>query len=105
MENLDTLIQDKHLQMIKSTLPYLTPSRQRDMAMLVKFMELQRTMALFQNPVNNLRMCSEESSDEERPIQMLNAIREYCNDYEKETVDNLINFVQMFSTYETLFSQ
>jgi len=34
------------------------------MAMLVKFMELQRTMALFQNPVNNLRMCSEDSSDE-----------------------------------------
>lgn len=105
MENLDALIQDKHLQMIKSALPYLNPSRQKDMAMLVKFMELQRTMALFQNPSNNLRMCSEDSSEEERPVQMLNAIREYCSDYEKETVDNLINFVQMFSTYETLFSQ
>lgn len=105
MESLDNLIQDKHLQMIKSALPYLNPSRQRDMAMLAKFMELQRTMVLFQNPVNNLKMCSEESSDEERPVQMLIAIREYCNDYEKETVDNLINFVQMFSTYETLFSQ
>lgn len=105
MENLDALIQDNHLQMIKSALPYLDPSRQKDMAMLVKFMELQRTMALFQNPVNNLHMCSEDSPEEERPLQMLNAIREYCNDLEKETVDNLINFVQMLSTYEILFSQ
>ena len=105
MENLDTLIQDKHLQMIKSALPYLEPSHQKNIAMVVKFMELQRTMALFQNPVNNLRMCSEEGPEEERPLQMLTAIREYCTDSEKETVDNLINFVQMFSTYETLFSQ
>lgn len=105
MENLDTLIQDKHLQMIKSALPYLNPSRQKDMAMLVKFMELQRTMAFFQNPVNDLHMCSEDTPEEERPVQMLNAIREYCNDSEKETVDNLINFIQMFSTYETLFAQ
>lgn len=105
MENLDTLIQDKHLQMIKSALPYLDPSRQKDMAMMVKFMELQRTMALFQDPGNNLRMCSVDSSDEERPFHMLNAIREHCSDHEKETIDNLINFVQMFSAYETLFSQ
>lgn len=104
MEDLDTLIQDRHLQILKSALPYLNPSRQKDMAMMVKFMELQRTMALFQNPANNLRMCSEEEPEEERSLQMLTTIREYCNDYEKETVDNLINFVQMFSTYETLFT-
>ncbi len=104
MENLDTLVQDKHLQMIKSALPYLNPSHQKNIAMIVKFMELQRTMALFQNPANNLHMCSEEASDEERPLHMLNAIREYCTDTEKETVDSLINFVQMFSTYETLFT-
>lgn len=104
MENLDTLIRDKNLQMMKSALPYMAPSNQKNMAMLVKFMELQRTMILFQNPINDLHMCSEDSSPEERPVQMLSAIREFCNDYEKETVDNLINFMQMFSTYETLLA-
>lgn len=104
METFDTLIQDRHLEMIKAAIPYISYSRQKDMAMLVKFMELQRTMALFQNPVNNLRMCSEEEPEEEKPLQMLNAIREYCTDREKETIDSLINFVQMFSTYETLFT-
>lgn len=105
MENLDTLIQDKHLEMIKTALPYLNPPYQKNIAMIIKFMELQRTMVLFQNPANNLHMCSEEDSDEERPLQMLNAIRDYCTDYEKETVDSLINLFQMFSTYGTLLTQ
>ena len=40
----------------------------------------------------------------EDPVQMLSAIREYCTDREKEVIDNIIGFVQMFSTYGTLFS-
>ena len=103
METLDTLIQDRHLQMIKAAIPYLNSSRQKEMAMLVKFMELQRTAALFQIPENNLRMCSETENPEDLPIQMLGAIREYCTDKEKEMIDNMINFVQIFSTCETLF--
>ena len=102
MEAIDTLIQDRHLEMIKAAIPYLDNSRQKNMAMLVKFMELQRTMALFQNPRNDLKMCSEE--EREDPVQMLSAIREYCTDREKEVIDNIIGFVQMFSTYGTLFS-
>lgn len=102
MKAIDTLIQDRHLEMVKAAIPYLDNSRQKNMAMLVKFMELQRTMALFQNPENDLKMCSEE--EKEDPVQMLTAIREYCTDKEKEMIDNIINFVQMFSTYGTLFS-
>ena len=71
--------------------------------MLVKFLELQRTAALFQNPENNLRMCTEESG-EDAPVQMLTVIREYCTDKEKEMIDSMISFAQMFSTYGALFS-
>ncbi|MCI9175593.1 MAG: hypothetical protein HFH49_11755 [Lachnospiraceae bacterium] len=102
MEAIDTLIQDRHLEMIKAAIPYLDNSRQRNMAMLVKFMELQRTMALFQNSGNDLQMCSEEERKD--PVQMLTAIREYCTDREKEMIDSIISFAQMFSTYETLFT-
>ena len=104
MESIDTLIQDRHLEMLKAAIPYLTVSRQRNMAMMVKFMELQRTMVLFQNPENNLRMCSEDESDDETSVQMLTAIRNYCTDREKDMIDSIISFVQMFSTYETLFT-
>ncbi|MEY8390017.1 hypothetical protein D3Z36_14415 [Lachnospiraceae bacterium] len=104
MESIDTLIQDRHLQMLKAALPYLETSRQRTMAMMVKFMELQRTMALFEAPGNNLRMCSEDETQEDAPLQMLNAIREYCTEKEQEMIDNMMTFVQMFSTYGTLFT-
>lgn len=104
MESIDALIQDRHLDIIKAALPYLDNSRQGTMAMMVKFMELQRTVALFHTPGNNLRMCSEEEREEIGPFQMLNAIREYCTDAEKEMVDNFMTFFQMFSTYETLFT-
>ncbi|MEG0962489.1 MAG: hypothetical protein RSD28_04835 [Lachnospiraceae bacterium] len=105
MDTLDTLIQDNHLQMMKAALPYLDFSHQKEIAMIVKFMELQRTAELFQSPSNNLHMCSEEEDNQEEPqIQMLNAIRKYCTDKEKETVDTVINFVQIFSTYGTLFT-
>ena len=103
MEAIDTIIQDRHLEMMKAAIPYLDTPRQRNMAMLVKFMELQRTAALFQNPENNLRMCSEEETGE-APLQMLTAIREYCTEKEKEMIDNITSFIQMFSTYETLFT-
>ena len=96
MEAIDTLIQDRHLEMIKAAIPYLDNSRQKNMAMLVKFMEFQRTMALFQNPGNDLNMCSEEERKD--PVQMLTAIREYCTDKEKEMVDNIISFCLLYTS-------
>ena len=104
MESIDSLIQDRHLEMIKAALPYLDNSRQSMMAMMVKFMELQRTVALFNTPGNDLRMCSEEEREEIGPFQMLNAIREYCTEGEKEMVYNIRTVFQMCSTYEAGFA-
>ena len=103
MEAIDTLIQDRHLEMMKAAIPYLEAPRQKNIAMTVKLMELLRTMALFQNPENNLRMCSGEEGAEEAPVQMLSAIRDYCTDREKEMIDNALNFLQVFSSYGTAF--
>ena len=96
MESIDTLIQDRHLQMLKAALPYVDNSRQKSIAMMVKFMELQRTMALFESPENNLRMCSQEEDQSDAPLQMLNAIREYCTEKEQEKF--------LFCTKEKLIS-
>ena len=69
MEAIDTLIQDRHLEMMKAAIPYLEAPRQKNIAMTVKLMELLRTMALFQNPENNLRMCSGEEGAEEARLR------------------------------------
>lgn len=101
---LDTLIQDRQLQMMKAALPYINSSTQKSIAFFIKFMELQRTVSLFNNPENSLQMCSISENEEPRHLQMLNALREFCTEKEQEHIDMLVNYMQMFSAYETLFT-
>lgn len=100
----DDLIQDRQLQMLKAAIPYINNSNQRTMAFLVKFMELERTVSLFSSPQASLQICSVPEEEEPLPLQMLNTLREFCTEKEQETIDMLMNFVQMFSAYETLFT-
>ena len=105
---LDTLIQSRELQMLKAVVPYLQESRQKMFSMAIKMIELQRTMQLFdaesEMQAEELHICSNES-ESERMRHMLNALREYCTPKEQETIDTIINFFDMFSSYETLFNE
>ncbi len=102
--SLDSLVQDRQLQMLKAAVPYINNSNQKTMAFLIKFMELQRTMTLFNSAGPSLQMCAVQEDEEPLPLQMLNALREFCTEKEKETLDMLMSYVQMFSAYETLFT-
>lgn len=102
--SLDSLIQDRQLQMLKAAVPYINNPNQKTMAFLIKFMELQRTVTLFNNASPSLQMCAVPENEEPLPLQMLNALREFCTEKEQETLDMLMNYVQMFSAYETLFT-
>ena len=44
---LDTLIQNRPIQMLKAIVPYLYEPQQRMVSMMVRMIELQRTMQLF----------------------------------------------------------
>jgi hypothetical protein len=96
----DELIQDRQLQMLKAAVPYIS-GNQKSMAFMIKFMELQRTISLFDTN-STMQMCSVPESEEPRPLQMLCAMKDFCTETEQENINMLINFVQMFSTYETL---
>lgn len=104
---LDTLIQSRELQMMKAVIPYIEPPRQKMFSMVIKLIELQKTLQLFdsESQVENtqLRICSTQPASE-RMCQMLNALREYCTPKEQENIDLLINFFDMFSSCETLFT-
>lgn len=100
---LDTLVQDRQLQMLKTALPYMNNSSQKSIAFLIKYMELQRTVSLFNSPQASLQICSVPESEEPRPLQMLEALRDFFTEKEQETIDTLINYMQMFSACETLF--
>ena len=48
MEAIDTLIQDRHLEMIKAAIPYLDNSRQRNMAMLVSIIGFAQMFSTYE---------------------------------------------------------
>lgn len=101
---LDSLIQDRQLQMMKASLPYINNSAQKTMAFFIKFLELERTISIFNSSQATIQMCSLSDEEEPRSLQLLSALREFCTEQEKETIDTLMNYMQMFSAYETLFT-
>ena len=101
---IDDLVCDRQLLMLKAAIPYISGASQKTIDFLAKFMELRRTISLFNNPETSMQICSLPETEEPLPLQMLEAIRSYCTPQEQETIDMLQNYVQMFSAYETLFT-
>ena len=97
---LDTLIQNRPIQMLKAIVPYLYEPQQRMVSMMVRMIELQRTMQLFdaapEMQAQELRICSNESPTE-RTHQILNVLREYCTPQERDQIDMILNILDLTS--------
>ncbi len=96
LTDLDYLIGDHHLQMIKAALPYMQISQQRFLSLLVKGNELMRTMELFQESgEGEMGICS-IGQEKGSPIEMLNAMKPYGTSQEQDMLDVIINIMQGF---------
>ena len=63
---------------------------------------MQKTMEYFENPGKyHADQCMEKKNS---TSDILNAIKVYCNDNEKRQIDQVLNAMQMLSTYEILFN-
>lgn len=97
---LDTLIQNRSIQMLKAIVPYLYEPQQRMVSMMVRMIELQRTMQLFdaapEMQAQELRICSNDSPTE-RTHQILNVLREYCTPQERDQIDMILNLLDLTS--------
>lgn len=97
--DLDSLIGDNHLQMMKAALPYMNVPEQRFISLFVKVGELQRTVRLFEDEeVATMGICS---VGEERPrsvsaLDMLGAIKPFASPSEQDFIDLITNFYQGF---------
>ena len=94
--DLDSLIGDNHLQMVKAALPYMNVPQQRFMSYFVKINELRRTVNLFEEgEVAAMGLGSSGESDRTTdPIDMLNTIKPFANQSEQDLIDLSINFSQ-----------
>ena len=99
----DRELQSRELMIFKTMIPYLMPGQQRMFALMIKFMELQKTASLFNGKAPSMQVCS-STDPQERISQMLADIRGYCTPKEQENIDMALNMIQMLSTYEVLFN-
>lgn len=98
----DIETQSRNLQILKTVIPYLNVSRQKNFAVLVKCLELKNVMQVFEEPPASLSICSSEDSSQMR-LQLLNDIRKFCTPAEQESIDMMLTAFQMFSSYDDLF--
>lgn len=98
----DTLTFSHSLQMLKAALPYMETASQKNLIMFIKIFELKNAMSLLSEDNNQLSACSNDD-DENRMINMLNHLRQFCTAKEREFIDLFINFnqaFQLFSSYK-----
>lgn len=95
-------LQSKEINILKTILPYMNSTSQKNISLLISYLQLQRTMEYFENPENTMQICAMEKKD--TTVDMLNAVKKYCNAREQQQIDRILNAMQMMSTYEILFN-
>lgn len=99
----DEKIESKDLKILKTALPYMNGTRQKEILMLIKSMELKKSLDLINNSDASVSIMSAENPMENTQ-KMLNDIRQFCNEQEQENIDMILNLFSMFSTYGSMFS-
>lgn len=96
--DLDSRIENNHLQMMKAALPFMGVPQQRIISYFVKFNELQRTINLFDDEeVATMGICSADNRQSpDSPIEMLNTIKHFANQNEQDLIDLILNTFQGF---------
>ena len=95
------------LQLIKAALPYMAARQQKLISIYVKLRELTHTIRLFGEDEPSLGICS-LAEEEKTPLEMLESVKPYCSEAEKEMVDVITNMFQasmLYRQYQALSRQ
>ncbi|MGN0483667.1 MAG: hypothetical protein ACI4HI_08960 [Lachnospiraceae bacterium] len=98
----DSMIQNRSVEMLKSIIPYLWGPRQKNLSILVKYMELADTIAFFNQHPPTMEVCSAEEK-EDSMMEIIAQLRKFCTEKEQETLDQILNFFEMYNMCDTLF--
>ncbi|MDD3204353.1 MAG: hypothetical protein PHS74_01250 [Lachnospiraceae bacterium] len=107
----DTLYTTNHIQMLKVLLPHLSREQRNQFAIMIKYMELQYTIAFAEKTKHQINICT--AAEEKGPLDISTIIQElqpYCTDSEKKKLTQLgdtMNTMKMFQEmqkYKDLFS-
>lgn len=95
---IDRIADGGNLQMMKAAIPYLPPSMQKGLSLYAKVMELQNLISYYNQPV---RACCAESASADSE-EILNDIRTYCNDSQRQSLDQALNLINTLKMYQEI---
>ena len=101
----DEQIQSRNLQMLKIAIPYIDAPMKKTLAVFIKYIELQKTMSLFDQGNLEALSISSQATPQEKCIQMLSEMKGIMSDKERDSIDNFLNMFQLISSYDNIFSQ
>lgn len=102
MTAVDRIADGNGLQMMKAAIPYLPSSLQRSLSVYIKMMEMNNVITYYNNPIH---ACS-APSDASDPEALLNDLRNYGNDSQRQSLDQILNLMhtlKMYQEYKDLF--
>lgn len=94
MTPVDALVSDDNLQAIKACIPFFDLNEQPALLAFAKFTEFRKALQLAREQKDALAACSIEPSMR-TPAHMLNAIKEYCTQEQRRSIESLMNAMQM----------
>ncbi len=101
LTELDYMIADPQIQMMKAAVPYMPPAQQRFLSVLIRVQELNRTMSLFRGGDLAAMGISQNDSQKYSPFEMLQAMKPYAGAREREMIEMLENLQIMFQAMQT----
>ena len=96
--------EDRYIQMLKVSLPYMHSPMRETCKNCVRFYELRQAMQRLDEEEESLEACSRDQKTD--PLSAVaKSIREYCTPREMETLDMISNMLQMMRLYRDYDSE
>ena len=100
LTELDYMIADPSIQMMKAAVPFMQPAQQRFFSMMIKLQELNRPMALFRGGDVAAMGISPSAQSNASPLDMLQAMKPFAGPKEREMIDTLENLQIMIQAMQ-----
>ena len=102
LTDFDALICDSRLQMMKALIPFIPAREQKFISVYVKYIELTKTLDLVKNISSDksVGICSLNGNSEKKDLtDILQIIRRFCSDKDRETIDMIMNMMSIYRTF------
>lgn len=97
---IDTIVNSNEMNIVKAAIPYMNLDNQRNMAVLIKFIEFMKTVKLYNNPsINEVKELNKTNITKR---DMLYALRSKCSEKNKKIIDIMLNIKNIQSMVNTI---